>query len=88
MKYLIIPLCLTLTACVPGNTRPDHPQDQCADRAVFKEYKFDMPVKPKLNTIPEDKAGIVVRNIESQYLDLMEYAIKLENIVVGIPKVN
>jgi hypothetical protein len=81
---LIAALCIPfiLSACC---TNP--PANPCADRPIYKPYKIEMPIRPKLEsaTMSALTDGLVVRSVENDFSKLIEYSQKLENILTTLP---
>ena len=63
-------------------------QEPCIERPIYKPYTFDKPSRPKMvaaNIGELTDPGDVGRMIQSDFINLMEYAEKLENIINAIP---
>ncbi len=85
MKRLLLIVPAFLIGCAPI---PPKPQDPCIVAPIYKPYKIDIPERPKLESdqiTDTTTDGVVVRTIESDMSKLIEYALKLENILKSIP---
>jgi len=81
VKYLILCAAIFLSGCVTI------PQDQCADRPIYKPYKVEIPDRPVLvSNASLATEGEVVRAVESDLSALAEYAQKLENLIKALPQ--
>lgn len=70
--------CSTLTTKLP--------EEPCSNKPIFKEYSFDKPIRPTLlSNSSSIENGEIVRNVEIDFINLIEYATSLENIVNAIP---
>ena len=77
-------MCLVLSGCF-GPKKPVTPV--CADLAVYKSYDINMPDRPELTVdklATDASTGMVARAYERDLINVIEYAVKLENILVPI----
>jgi hypothetical protein len=86
-KYLW--LLVSIPFITGAACNPTLPQEPCAEVPIYHPYTIEVPVRPVLNAdkiTDRDSEGVIVRIIEDDYSLLMEYALKLENIIRAIPK--
>lgn len=78
-KIITVLFCVAMVGCAT--------QDQCADRPIFKPYTIDVPVRPVLaQNFDKMSDGEYVRTLEDDFATIIEYATKLENLLLALPK--
>jgi len=80
-KIIILVLLVMLSGCT-WFTKPVEPV--CGDTVIYKSYDITMPERPLLtidNLGPETTNGEAARAYEEDLLNVIEYTIKLENIL-------
>lgn len=84
-KIIILSAALLLTGCF--STSPVKPN--CGETAVYKKYNITMPTRPVLETgelHSNATAGQIARAYENDLVNMVEYALQLENIIDPIAK--
>jgi hypothetical protein len=83
-KIIAICLMAVLTGCA---TKPELVKPVCADKAIYKKYDITMPTRPVLgikNLNDTSTLGTVARTYEIDLLNMMEYSVQLENIIIPL----
>lgn len=84
-KVIILVSALMLTGCFGDKlVKPN-----CGETAVYKKYNITMPPRPALQTseLPGNAtAGQTARAYENDLVNMVEYALQLENILDPIVK--
>ncbi len=86
MKLLFLLIPFVLVGCM------HNPERECTETCTIKvpvyvKPEFNMPERPILrDTLDASSDGEVVRSVELNMFDLMNYTLKLESILVEIKK--